>query len=292
MKTPLFQGICTALITPFRGDSVNDSMLKTLLNRQLEAGVRCIVICGTTGESPTLSVDEKQKLFETAKKFVGSDGLILAGTGCNCTESAVELSKVAQDCGADGLLVVSPYYNKATSQGLIAHYTAISQAVTIPVLLYNVPSRTGLDIPVSVYETLARLPNVCGVKEASPDLKKAAEIRLRCPEHFSLYSGNDDLLLPMLSLGADGLISVVSNLYPEIMISIWKRFTQGDHAGALAEYLKILPLIKVLFQEVNPIPVKKALEYQGFDCGGCRLPLTELSREHSTELKKIMETVF
>ena len=288
MKKALFEGVCTALVTPFKENSISVDQFKKLLAMQLEAGIRSFVICGTTGEAPTLSEEEKLTLFREAKKFAGSKAVILAGTGSNCTESAVNLSMKAQDQGVDGLLVVSPYYNKCTEAGLLAHYRAIAQAVSIPILLYNVPSRTGVDIPVSVYRELAKLPNIAGVKEASPDLRKVAEIRRACPEDFYVYSGNDDLLLPILSLGGRGVISVASNVKPREMIGITEAWYKGNLQQAQAQFMSLLPLINALFSEVNPIPVKAALRMAGIDCGKCRLPLTDLSPEHSINLKKYL----
>lgn len=286
MKNAIFKGVCTALVTPFEEGSLSLPRFRKLLAMQMEAGIKAFVVCGTTGEAPTLTEEEKLTLFREAKKFTGNQAVILAGTGSNCTEAAVSLSRKAQDQGADGLLVVTPYYNKCTEAGLLAHYKAISQAVTIPILLYNVPSRTGVDIPVSVYQKLASLPNIQGVKEASPDLRKIAEIRRTCPEDFFVYSGNDDLLLPILSLGGKGVISVASNVKPREMLGITEAWRHGDMNGAQEKFLQLLPLMKALFSEVNPIPVKTALKAMGMDCGSCRLPLTDLSPEHLDNLKK------
>ena len=288
MKKPIFEGVCTALVTPFKEDGLSLSRFRRLLSRQLEAGIRAFVVCGTTGEAPTLTEDEKLTLFRQAKELAGNKAVILAGTGSNCTKSAVSLSIKAQEQGADGLLLVTPYYNKCTEEGLLAHYSAIAQAVSIPILLYNVPSRTGVDIPVSVYQKLSTIPNILGVKEASPNLRKIAEIRSACPEDFYVYSGNDDLLLPVLSLGGKGVISVASNLKPKEMIRITEAWDQGNQKEARNLFIKQLPFIKALFSEVNPIPVKAALRIAGMDCGGCRLPLTDLSPEHMEKLKKYL----
>ena len=290
MKQPIFQGICTAMVTPFENGDVNIPMLRRLLSRQMKAGIRANVICGTTGEAPTLSDPEKLRMFREAKNWVGQDGIILAGTGSNCTEHAVSLSKAAEDQGVDGLLIVTPYYNKATPQGLVEHYAAIAREVSIPILLYNVPSRTGVDIPVEVYRQLAEIPNIAGVKEASPDLRKIAEIRASCPEDFCVYSGNDDLLLPVLSLGGKGLISVASNVCPEEMVGIWDDFQTGDLQQAQSRFLSQLPLMKALFSEVNPIPVKAAMKCLGLDCGNCRLPLTSLTPQHLAVLNQILNS--
>lgn len=276
MKKPLFSGVCTALVTPFLDGKVNYPMMEILLRRQIEAGVKAVVICGTTGESPTVTDNEKLELFRRCKEWAKDDCLIIAGTGSNSTEHAVYLSKEAEKCGADALLVVSPYYNKATEDGLFAHYLSIAHAVKLPVIVYNVPSRTGVDIPVSVYKRLSRIPNIAGVKEASSSITKIAEIRSTCPD-FPLWSGNDDMVVPTLSLGGQGVISVLSNVAPVETDAMVQSALAGDFDTAAALQCQLLPLIKLLFCEVNPIPVKAAMKMIGFDCGGCRLPLTSLS---------------
>ena len=289
MKDLIFRGVCTALVTPFERGEISIPMLRRLLTRQMDAGIKAILICGTTGESPTLSDPEKIALIREAKAWVGDQGTILAGSGSNCTEHAVSLSKAAQEAGADGLLVVTPYYNKATAAGLIAHYTAVAQAVTIPVILYNVPSRTGVDIPVSVYKALSQIPNIAGVKEASPDLHKIAQIQAACPEDFSVWSGNDDLTLPIISLGGRGVISVTSNVCPQAMKSMTDAALRGDTEAAQEKFQELLPLMEALFSEVNPIPVKAAMEAMGLDCGPCRLPLTALSPQHKAALSTCLK---
>ena len=289
MKDLIFRGVCTALVTPFERGEISIPMLRRLLTRQMDAGIKAILICGTTGESPTLSDPEKIALIREAKAWVGDQGTILAGSGSNCTEHAVSLSKAAQEAGADGLLVVTPYYNKATPAGLIAHYTAVAQAVTIPVILYNVPSRTGVDIPVSVYKALSQIPNIAGVKEASPDLHKIAQIQAACPEDFSVWSGNDDLTLPIISLGGRGVISVTSNVCPQAMKSMTDAALRGDTEAAQEKFQELLPLMEALFSEVNPIPVKAAMEAMGLDCGPCRLPLTALSPQHKAALSTCLK---
>ena len=285
MINSLFQGACTALVTPFLGDRVNYPMLEILLKRQIDAGIRTIVLCGTTGESATLSDSEKLEIIRRAKRYTGDSCTILAGTGSNCTEHAVALSRAAQAAGADGLLVVSPYYNKATSEGLVTHYSAIASAVQIPLVLYNVPSRTGVDIPVEVYRILSQIPNIVGVKEASGDLTKTAETLRICQPGFSVWSGNDDQAVAAMSLGSAGVISVVSNLLPEKVQAMSLAALDGDFDTAAALQLELLPLIRALFREVNPIPVKAAMQIIGFDCGACRLPLTPPDEETIQELR-------
>ena len=288
MKHVLFTGVCTALVTPFLGGEVNYPMMEQLLKRQMDAGIRAVVICGTTGESPTLSDHEKLELFRRAKKYAGDDCLIIAGTGSNNTEHTVALSTAAEAVGVDGLLVVSPYYNKATPDGLVTHYSTVASAVHIPVIAYNVPSRTGLDIPVSVYQCLARIPNMAGVKEASTDITKIAKIRAVCPEDFAVWSGNDDQATAVISLGGSGVISVLSNALPEQSKALAEAALDGDFDTASDLQIRLLPLIEALFKEVNPIPVKAAMKLMGYDCGECRLPLTAASRETVTKLKKLL----
>jgi len=288
MKTPLFTGVCTALVTPFRKGKLNLSMLETLLQRQMDAGIGAVVLSGTTGESPTLSTAEKLTLFHHAREYCGNGCTIIAGTGSNSTQKAIELSAAAEEAGADGLLVVSPYYNKATPEGLYLHYSAIAASVHIPIILYNVPSRTGVDIPVSVYKRLSEIPNIVGVKEASSDIGKAASIREECPEDFYLWSGNDDMTVPVISLGGMGVISVASNVIPMEMQAMSQTALSGKFQAARAMQLKQLPLIRQLFSEVNPIPVKAAMKLLGYDCGDCRLPLTPLSPENEKKLKALL----
>ena len=288
MNHPFFSGVCTALVTPFLKDSINYPMLEQLLQRQYDAGIRAVVICGTTGESATLTDEEKLTMFRYAKKSMPEDLRIIAGTGSNSTVHAIALSQAAQDAGADALLVVSPYYNKATPEGLYLHYAAIASSVQIPVILYNVPSRTGVDIPVEVYRRLSQIPNIAGVKEASSDIRKLARIRSQCPDHFTVWCGNDDLGVAAMALGAKGLISVVSNIEPEITGSMIGAALDGDFDTATALQLSLLPLIEALFQEVNPIPVKAAMAMIGYDCGSCRMPLCSPSEETSALLKDLL----
>ncbi len=285
MKKPLFTGVCTALVTPFLDGRVNYPMMEQLLRRQMEAGIEAVVVCGTTGESPTLSDDEKLELLRRCKDFAGDRCRIIAGTGSNSTAHALELSVAAQEEGADGLLIVSPYYNKATPEGLAAHYLTVAHAVHIPIIVYNVPSRTGVDIPVSVYKRLSQLGNIAGVKEASTDITKVARIRMECPQDFCVWSGNDDQAVPVLSLGGQGVISVLSNVAPVETQAMAKAALAGDFDTAAELQVRLLPLIEALFSEVNPIPVKEAMKLLGYDCGGCRLPLTNLSLQNLEKLK-------
>ena len=284
MKKTVFTGVCTALVTPFINGEVNYPMLEMLLKRQLEAGVKAVVIAGTTGESATLSDSEKINMFRRAKAYCGKDCTIIAGTGSNNTAHSVEISKAAEVAGADALLVVSPYYNKATSDGLVAHYSAIAHSVEIPVIMYNVPSRTGLDIPVQVYRNLQSIPNIVGVKEASTDITKVARIQNACSKDFTIYSGNDDQIVPVMALGGKGIISVISNVLPVETMAITNAALCGDFQTAATLQRRLLPLIDIMFCQVNPIPVKAAMGILGYDCGSCRLPLTDLSEENMEKL--------
>ena len=289
MRKPLFTGVCTALVTPFQNGEIHYDMLEKILERQLHAGVKAIVVAGTTGESSTLSDSEKIELFRMCKEHVGDRCLVIAGTGSNHTAHSIKLSKAAQDAGGDALLVVSPYYNKATPDGLILHYSAIAQAVSIPVILYNVPSRTGVDIPVHVYQELSKIPNIVGVKEANPDITKIARIRNACGQDFSIWSGNDDQTVPVMSMGGQGVISVLSNILPVETVTMCSAAIRGDFKTAAEQQCRLLPLIDALFSEVNPIPAKAAMKLIGLDCGSCRLPLCDIGAENLEKLKKCIK---
>ena len=289
MKQTLFSGTCTALVTPFLSNQVNYPMLEQLLRRQMESGIHAVVLCGTTGEAPTLTDAEKIEIFRRGKSFVEDGCTIIAGTGSNCTAHAVDLSIAAEEAGADALLVVSPYYNKATSEGLYAHYEAIARAVHIPIILYNVPSRTGVDIPVDVYRRLSRIPNIVGVKEASTDITKITKILAACGPRFSVWSGNDDLTLPVIALGGKGVISVTANVAPVQVQALASAALDGDLDTASSLQLRLQPLNELMFCAVNPIPVKAAMRLIGYDCGFCRLPLTPLPGEHFEKLEKLLK---
>lgn len=288
MKNPIFTGVCTALVTPFLDEKINYPLVEQLLRRQITAGVRAIVLSGTTGEAPTLSDMEKVQLIRRSKEYVGDNCTIIAGTGSNSTEHAVEMSQAAEEAGADALLVVSPYYNKGNSDGLFAHYMSIAHSVNIPIILYNVPSRTGIDMPISVYKRLSALPNIIGVKEACTDITKITKIRSVCKEDFYVWSGNDDAIVPVISLGGKGVVSVLSNICPAETVAMANAALDGDFDTASALQCQLLPLISLLFSDVNPIPVKYAMRHVGFDCGRCRLPLGKLH----AEVKKNIDAYF
>lgn len=288
MKEPLFTGAATALVTPFLGDSINYPMLEQLLRRQIDAGIEAVVIAGTTGESATLSDGEKLELFRRAKDYVGNRCKIIAGTGSNSTRHTMELSMAAEQTGVDGLLLVSPYYNKATPEGLYAHYLAVAHSVSLPVILYNVPTRTGVDIPVSVYRRLSRIPNIAGVKESAPDITKYTKILAQCGSSMAIWAGNDDMATPVIALGGKGVISVLSNILPTETQALARAALDGDFDTAAALQIRLQPLVEALFTEVNPIPVKQAMQFIGYDCGGCRLPLTPLSDENREKLRALL----
>lgn len=279
MNYALFSGVCTALVTPYLDNKINYPMLEQLLKRQLDNGIRDIVICGTTGEAPTLTDDEKLQMFHVSKKYVGDDARIYAGTGSNNTAHAVKLSQKAQLLGVDGLLVVSPYYNKATNEGLFQHYSAIANAVDIPIIVYNVPGRTAVDIPASVYRRLCKIDNIVGVKEASNDINKILQIRATCPNDLTVWTGNDHHCCAAMSLGAQGVISVASNVCPKEMNALACAALAGDFDTAAALQCDLMELTDLLFCEVNPMPVKEAMKRIGYDCGQCRLPLCSISEE-------------
>jgi 4-hydroxy-tetrahydrodipicolinate synthase len=286
MGKPLFTGVCTALVTPFLDGKVNFPMAEQLLLRQMEAGISAVVIAGTTGESATLSDGEKIELFRRCKAYAGDACTIIAGTGSNSTAHAVRLSIEAEKAGVDGLLVVSPYYNKATEDGLVAHYLAVAHAVSIPVILYNVPGRTGQDMPVNAYRRLSHIPNIIGVKEASTDICKLINIRNACGNDFYIWTGNDNQTVPAISLGAKGVISVASNVCPEEILLITEAALDGDFDTASQIACQLQSLNDLLFCQVNPIPVKYAMQLVGYDCGRCRLPLTTLPKEDKEKLEK------
>ena len=288
MKELVFTGACTALVTPFLNDQINYPMMEQLLRRQIDAGIEAVVICGTTGEAPTLSDAEKLELFSRAKSYVGDACRIIAGTGSNSTSHTVGLSVAAQGCGADALLVVTPYYNKATADGLYTHYLAVAKAVDIPIIVYNVPSRTGVDIPLPVYQRLCNVSNIVGTKEASSDITKTTKILHSCGNKLAVWSGNDDMTVSMMSLGAKGVISVLSNVVPSQTQAMCRAALGGDFTTAAAMQLELQPLIEALFCEVNPIPVKEAMKMIGYDCGSCRMPLSAMIPENRRKLEKVL----
>lgn len=286
----LFKGSGVAIITPFntKGD-IDYNELGKIIEFQIKNKTDAIISCGTTGEASTL-VDEDhiaclKFTIEKAKKRIP----VIAGTGSNDTEHAIKLSKAAKDIGADGLLVTTPYYNKTTQKGLLEHYKAISKSVKdMPIIVYNVPSRTGLNIlPSTAYE-LSKIDNIIGIKEASGNISQVAEVAAICGSNFDIYSGNDDQIVPVLSLGGKGVISVVANILPKDTHDLCQKFFDGDIQGSLDLQLKMFELIKALFIEVNPIPIKKAMELMGYNVGRCRMPLTTMETKDTKKLKDKM----
>ena len=289
-KNTLFTGVCTALITPFKNGEIDYPSLKRLIEFQIEQGVDALLINGTTGESATLSECEKRELISFAVHEVGGRVPLIAGTGSNSTKKAIHLSQFACDVGADAILVVTPYYNKASNEGLIEHYEAITNEVDVPLVLYNVPSRTGVNIPLSIYERLANHKNIIAVKEASPSVSDFAKLSQKCGEKLDLYSGNDDLLLPALSLGGKGIISVVSNILPKEMGNVCKLYFTGKTKEATALQLKLLPLINAIFSEVNPIPIKAIMSHMGFCKEEYRLPLCPMNEDKKKALFDVFDS--
>lgn len=289
----IFTGAGVALITPMNEDgSVNYSKLKEILEYQIAHKTDAIIICGTTGEASTLSDEEHLECIRYTCEVVNGRIPVIAGTGSNCTQSAIELSKKAEESGADGLLLVTPYYNKATQNGLKAHYKAIAEAVSIPIILYNVPSRTGTKMtPQTVVDLCGEVPNIVGVKDATGDISEVAELLSLADGKVDLYSGNDDQIVPVLSLGGKGVISVLSNILPEETHNMVESYLQGDVEKSRELQLQYFDLVKALFCEVNPIPVKKAMNLMGMQVGGLRLPLTEMEEQNVARLAEEMRKV-
>ena len=285
-KKPIFNGAATALITPFKDGNVDYDALGNLIDRQIDLGINALVICGTTGESCTLSDEEHRTVLKYALRKSGGRVPMIAGTGSNDTAHAVEMSKFASALGYDGLLVVTPYYNKATEKGLIKSYTAIADSADCPIILYNVPTRTCCNISLPVYRELAKNENIVAVKEASGNISQIAELIAECGDYFDIYSGNDDQTLPMLSLGGSGVISVVSNIIPREMAELCKKWFDGDTKECRRLHEKYLKLMKMMFCEVNPIPVKTACAIMELCSDELRLPLCEMGEINLEKLKK------
>ena len=291
MKTPIFEGMATALITPITENGIDYEAFGKLIDWQIEEGIDGLVICGTTGESSTLTDEEHRDAIEFAVKRAAGRVPIIAGTGSNDTAYALDLTRFACSVGVDGVLVVTPYYNKATQNGLVKLFTAIADVSTVPVILYNVPSRTGVNIAPETVAILAEHPNINAIKEASGNISQIAEVAALCGDKINIYSGNDDQVIPIMSLGGKGCISVLSNLLPKESSAMCKKFTSGDTKGACDDQLKYLHLINALFSEVNPIPVKAAMAKMGFCEDYLRLPLTPMEDAHKEKLFAEMRNV-
>ena len=290
----LFKGLATAIITPFTKDlkEVNYKEFKRLIDKQIESGVKSIVFFGTTGEASTLSKQEKIEITKFAIDYCKGRVTVIVGSGGNNTLDVVENCKLYESLGVDGLLIVTPYYNKASQLGLIKHYTLIADSVNTPIILYNVPGRTGVNLKAETVLTLSRHPNIVGIKEASGNLNQIMEIKRLCSDDFAIYSGDDGLILPILSIGGVGVISVLSNIFPKETNNICEYFFNGEIEKSKELQLKFLPVINALFSDVNPIPVKNALDILGFDVGGLRLPLCkEMSDENYKNLKQTLSNL-
>ncbi len=285
---PIFRGVATALITPTTPDGIDFEAFGRLIDWQIEQGINALVIAGTTGEGSTLTDEEHREAIRFSVERAAGRVPIIAGTGSNDTAYAVDLSRYACQAGADGLLIVTPYYNKATQNGLITMFTTIADAATKPILLYNVPSRTGVNIEPATYAALADHPNIAGIKEANGDISKIVKTFQLVGDRLSVYSGNDDQIVPILSMGGQGVISVLSNVVPARTVEICDRWFRGDAAGAAALQCQLLPLANALFSEVNPIPVKAAMAAMGWCQNYLRLPLTPMEEAHWQVLRERM----
>ena len=287
----IFTGSGVAIVTPFHADgSINYDKLEELIDFHCNNGTDSIVICGTTGESATMTEAEHIECIKKAVEFTKGRIPVVAGTGSNATHTAIELSKEAEAAGADGLLIVTPYYNKCTQAGLAAHYTAIAKEVKTPIIMYSVASRTGVNIAPETVATLVKnVDNIVGVKEASGNISQIAKIMNLTDGNIDLYSGNDDQIVPIMSLGGIGVISVLANVAPKETHDICAKYFAGDVKGSAELQLKALPLVDALFSEVNPIPVKKAMELMGYEVGPLRMPLTELTEGNTEKLAKAMK---
>jgi len=285
----IFEGSAVALVTPFTETGVNFAALERLLDFQISNGTDAILVCGTTGEPSTMTEAEKQSVIEFAVKHVAGRIPVIAGTGSNDTRHAVELSKNAEKAGADALLVVTPYYNKCTQEGLFLHYSAIAGQVGLPIIIYNVPSRTGLNMLPSTLERLSHVAHIAGIKEASGNISQIAEMSRLTEDRLALYSGNDDQIVPLMALGGKGVISVLANIAPKQTAELCHAYLAGDTAKAGKMQLFYNPLIEALFWQVNPIPVKTALNLMGFDCGPLRLPLCAMGESAERALKETLQ---
>jgi 4-hydroxy-tetrahydrodipicolinate synthase len=286
----LFTGSGVAIVTPFKDGKVNFKKLEEMLNWHVEQGTDCIVICGTTGEASTMTDEEQKKTIKFTVEKINGRIPVIAGTGSNCTNHAIEMSQYAEKIGADGVLVITPYYNKTTQRGLIAHFGAVAKAISVPIIVYNVPGRTGVNILPKTLAALAnQYPNIKGVKEASGNIAQVAEMARLTPDDFSIYSGNDDMVVPLMSLGGSGVISVVANIAPKDTHTMVQKFIDGDVKGACKLQLDMKALIDALFIEVNPIPVKTAMNLMNFEMGNLRLPLVDMDSENLAVLKQRMK---
>ncbi len=282
----LFKGSGVALVTPFKDGSIDFNKLEEIIEYHIKEKTDALIVCGTTGEASTMTDEEQIQIIKFVVEKTNKRIPVIAGTGSNNTAHSIYLSKKAEEYGVDGLLVITPYYNKATQKGLVAHFEAIANSVNIPIIVYNVPGRTGVNINPSTLAEIAKIKNIVAVKEASGDISQVAEMARVCPKGFGIYSGNDDMILPLLSLGGIGVISVVANICPKDTHDLVAKYFDGDIEGSRKLQLDMKSLIDALFIEVNPIPVKTAMNLLGFDMGELRLPLVEMSSDNLEVLKK------
>lgn len=282
----LFKGSCVALITPFTEDGVNYDELRKLLEWHIENKTDAILVCGTTGEGSTMTLEEKKKVIKFSVEVVNKRVPVIAGTGTNNTKSSIELSQYAEKVGADMVLIITPYYNKTSQKGLEAHFKAVNDAINIPIMLYNVPGRTGMNISPLMLTKLAELNNVVAIKEASGDISQVAKMAELCGDKIAIYSGNDDQIVPILSLGGSGVVSVLANVIPEETHNICEKYFLGEVKESCALQLKYLSLSNSLFIETNPIPVKTAMNLMEFNCGPLRLPLCDMEDGNLAILKE------
>lgn len=288
LKTPLFKGSCTAIVTPFTENGIDYDRLAKNIDFQYENGTTAVVVCGTTGENPTHSEDEHNELVRFTVQASRGRMKVIAGVGSNNTRTALKYAQNARYAGADGILMVTPYYNKSTQKGLIEHFSYVADRVEIPMILYNVPSRTGISISAETYKVLSRHPNINGIKEASGDFSLIAKVRSQCGDDLYIWSGNDDNTVPMMALGALGVISVASNIVPAVTAKLCALCLEGDFTAATELYGKYAKLFSTLFIETNPIPVKAAMKLMDMDSGLLRLPLVEIGEENLAKLKAVM----
>ena len=289
MKKIIFKGCGTAIVTPFNKNGVNFEVFKKLIEDQIKNKVDALIVCGTTGEASTMTEDERKETIKFAVQTVNKRIPVIAGTGGNNTQAVINFTKWAETAGVDAALIVTPYYNKTTQDGLIAHYSAIANSTTLPIILYNVPSRTGVNILPKTCLELSKIKNIVAIKEASGNLSQIAETANLCKNELHIYSGNDDQITPILSIGGIGVISVLSNIEPKYTHNLVMDFLDGNIEKSIKSQVKAIPLIKALFSEVNPIPVKAALKMYGYEVGSPRLPLIEMSKSGKENLKKSIE---
>ena len=289
MKKILLEGCGTAISTPFTEDGVNYETFEKMIEDQIKGEVDAIIVCGTTGEASTMTKDEKKEAIKFVVDKVAGRTKVIAGTGSNNTKDAIEMSKYAESIGVDGLLVVTPYYNKTTQAGLVEHYKAIANEVKLPIIMYSVASRTGVNITPETCLELSKVENIVAIKEASGNISQVAKIASLCKDNLTIYSGNDDQIIPVLSLGGKGVISVLSNVMPKYTHDMVKKYLEGNTEEATKMQLDVIDLIGALFIEVNPTPVKYALNQMGYDYGKPRLPLIEPSEKSKETIKEIMK---